>query len=303
MDWDDLRFVLAVSRTGSALGAARALGVNQTTVARRIAHIEETIGADLFERRQGGYCATTLGREVAATAERIEAHIQALEDDIAAGQRKLSGVVRLTMSERLARSVVTPSLVSFQKLHPGVRIEMITEDRRLDVARGEADVALRAGSRPDGAGIVIRKLPPVSWSVYCSRGYAVERGVPETRADLACHSIIGMDGPMGRLPGPLWLFEAAPNADIRFRSNSLTNLVSNLCAGLGVAMLPCIVGDNEPDLVRCMPPPPELAAEMWLIVREDLRSAPHVRAFADFLTAYIHSIRDKFAGQPANRPS
>ena len=297
MDWDDLRFVLAASRTGSALGAARALGVNQTTVTRRIAHIEETIGGDLFERRQSGYDATALGRDVAATAERIEAHIRALEDNIAAGQRKLSGVVRLTMSERLARSVVTPSLLSFQRRHPGVRIEMITEDRRLDVARGEADIALRAGSRPEGAGIVIRKLPSVSWSVYCSRSYAAERGVPATRADLGHHRIIGMDGPMGQLPGPLWLLEAVPNADIRFRSNSLTNLVSNLCAGLGVATLPCIVGDSESDLVRCMPPPPELDAEMWLIVREDLRSAPHVRAFADFLADYVHSIRDKFAGR------
>ena len=255
MDWDDLRYVLAASRTGSALAAARALGVNQTTVARRIAHIEETIGADLFERKQSGYGATALGRDVAATAERIEAHIQALEDSVAAMQRNLSGVVRVTMSERLARSVLAPSLLSFQKLHPGVRIEMIAEDRRLDIARGEADVALRAGSRPEGAGIVIRKLPPVSWSVYCSRGYAAERGAPATRADLARHSIVGMDGSMGRLPGPLWLLEAVPNADIRFRSNNLTNLVSNLCAGLGVAMLPCIVGDSEPELVRCMPAP------------------------------------------------
>lgn len=298
MDWDDLRFVLATFRTGSALGAARALGVNQTTVVRRIAHIEETIGADLFERKQSGYDATALGRDVAATAELIEAHVQALEDAIAAGHRKLTGVVRLTMSERLARSVLAPSLLSFQTLHPGVRIELITEDRRLDIARGEADVALRAGSHPEGAGIVIRKLPSLAWSVYCSHAYAAKRGAPATRAELAGHSVVGMDGPMGQLPGPLWLLEAAPKADIRVRSNSLTNLVSNLCAGLGVATLPCIVGDSEPHLVRCMPPPPELAAEMWLIVREDLRAAAHVRAFADFFTAYIHSIRDKFAGHP-----
>jgi len=297
MDWDDLRFVLAASRAGSALGAARALGVNQTTVSRRIARIEETIGADLFERRQQGYGVTALGREVAASAERIEAHIKALEDDIAAGRRKLSGVVRLTTSERLARSVVTPSLPSFQNLHPGVRIEMIAEDRRLDVAHGEADVALRVGSRPEGAGIVIRKLPPAAWSVYCSRAYARDCGAPATRADLARHSIIGMDGPIARQPAPLWLLEAAPNADIRFRCNSLTNLVSHLSAGLGVGMLPCVVGDSEPDLFRCLPPPPELDAEMWLIVREDLRSAPHVRAFADFLVDYVHSIRDTFAGR------
>ena len=209
MDWDDLRFVLATSRTGSALGAAQR-SLNQTTVVRRIAHIEKTIGADLFERKQSGYDATALGHDVAATAELIEAHIQSLQIAIAAGQRKLTGVVRLTMSERLARSVLAPSLLSFQTLHPGVRIELITEDRRLDIARGEADVALRAGSHPEGVGIVIRKLPPVAWSVYCSHGYAAKRGAPATHADLAHHSIIGMDGPMEQLPGPLWLLEAAP---------------------------------------------------------------------------------------------
>jgi DNA-binding transcriptional LysR family regulator len=301
MDWDDLRFVLAVRRAGSALAAAQALGVNQSTVMRRIDHIEETLGIALFERKQSGYRATAQGIAVAETAACVEAAIGDLRRAIAAEQRTLAGTVRFTTSETLANHVVTPFLPLFQKTHPNVRIELFADDRRLDLARGEADVALRAGSRPDGARIVMRRMPDAAWSVYCSKAYADEHGAPASRADIVRHAILGMEGQMATLPGPRWIAEAAPNAEIRFRSNSLVNLVSNLRAGLGVASLPCFVGDAEPELVRCFPPPPELNSEMWLIVREDLRSVPHIRAFADFLAAYLLSIRARMAGAEGAR--
>ncbi len=303
MDWDDLRFVLAVTRKQSALGAASALGVNQTTVTRRIAQIEKTIGAPLFERLQSGYRPTALGTSVAAAAERIEAEVRTLENTLAAARRQLSGVVRLTTSETIANLIVAPCLHGFHRLHPGIRIELILDDRRLDIAAGEADIAFRAGSRPEGGGIVARRMPNAGWSVYCGRAYASEHGMPLSREDLASHAIVGMEGQMARLPGPLWIDRAAPGAEIRFRSNSLTNLVSNLRAGLGVATLPCVVGDCDPGLVRCFPPPPELDSEMWLIVREDLRSAPHVRAFADFLAAHVMSVRTQLTGRNESAPA
>ena len=111
----------------------------------------------------------------------------------------------------------------------------------------------------------------------------VEHGAPASREEIARHEIIGMDGRMALLPGPQWLKAAAPNNESCFSSNSLMNLVYNFRAGLGVATLPCIIGDAEPDLMRCFAPPPELLSEFWLIVREGVKSAPHVRAFADFL--------------------
>lgn len=296
IDWGDLRFVLAVVRAGAALPAARTLGVNQTTVMRRVTQLEDTIGADLFERRQSGYAPTPLALRIAETAERIENEIAKLERDMQTEQRVLSGVVRVTTSELLANRMITPSLQAFYKQHPAVRIELNADDRRLDIATGEADVALRAGSRPEGSGIVARRLPDAGWSVYCGKSYAAENGFPKSPEEIDGHAIIGMDGRMAELPGPIWLRSHAPNAVIRFRSNSLTNLVSNLRAGLGLGTLPCFVGDLEPDLVRCMPPVPELVSEMWLIIREDLRAVPHVRAFADFLAAYVHSIRADLAG-------
>lgn len=297
IDWGDLRFVLAVVRAGAALPAARSLGVNQTTVMRRITQFEEALGAELFERKQSGYAPTPLALRIAEAAERIENEVAKLERDMQSEQRVLSGAVRVTTSELLANRMITPCLQAFYKEHPAVRIELIADDRRLDIATGEADVALRAGSRPEGAGIVARRLPDAGWSIYCGKSYAAEHGCPCRPEEIDGHAIIGMDGRTAELPGPIWLRKWAPNAVIRFRSNSLTNLVSNLRAGLGLGALPCFVGDIEPELVRCMPPVKELESEMWLIVREDLRTVPHVRAFADFLAAYVHSIRADLAGQ------
>jgi DNA-binding transcriptional LysR family regulator len=296
MDWDDLRFVLAVRRAGSALGAAKELCVNQSTVVRRIAQIEERLGLDLFERKQSGYVVTCHGIAAADAAERIEAEVRALEHELNAAKRGAAKIVRLTTSEALAYRAVAPFLREFQKLHPDVRIELITDDRRLDLARGEADVALRGGSTPEGAGIVARRLPQTAWALYCSQGYAAEHGAPASREEIARHEIIGMDGRMALLPGPQWLKAAAPNNECRFSSNSLMNLLYNLRAGLGVATLPCMIGDAEPDLMRCFPPPPELLSEFWLIVREEVKSAPHVRAFADFLAERLYEARPNLHG-------
>lgn len=309
MDWDDLRYVLAVARAGSALRGAELLGVNHTTVLRRLDALEAQLGVPLFERSHAGRTLTDAGRRAAEAAERMDEEADSLVKALAAQRRALAGSVRLTTSETLANRLVAPCLGAFQASHPGVCIELITADERLDVARGEADVALRASSRPDGAGIVARRLPDTPWTIYCSRSYAAERGIPACREEIPGHDIVGMEGRMGSLAGWLWLAASAPNAQIRFRSNSLTNLVSNLKAGLGLGALPTVIGDVEPDLVRCLPPPPEICSEMWLIVREEAKAQPHVRVFTDFLADHIRTTLNEAnrleaeAGRPKPRPS
>jgi DNA-binding transcriptional LysR family regulator len=297
IDWDDLRFVLAVARAGSALRAAKALNVNQTTVTRRIAHIEAAIGADLFETRQNGQVLTALGRIVASGAERVEAEVLAVRSAIDAQQRMLSGSVRFTSSEAYANAIVAPFLRSFRQQYPGVTVEVITDDRRLDVSRGEADVALRASSRPEGGGVVAQRLPDAGWSVYCSRSYAEEHGMPSEADRFAGHHIVLVEGSMARLPAYAWLVRMAQNPTVSARSNSLTGVLSAVKGGLGIGMLPCFVGDAEVDLRRCLPPIRELDAEVWLIVREDVRQAAHVRAFVDCLAAHMAALRAQHAGR------
>lgn len=307
IDWGDLRFVLAIARAGSALRAAKALGVNQTTVTRRMADLEAAIGAELFERRQSGYHLTPLGQRVAQAAAAIEDQVKALESAIRAEQRTLSGRVRVTAPEILANVLITPWLRSFRKEHPAITVELIADERYLDLARGEADVALRGTIRQkeplQGTGIVARKLADVGWSVYCSRAYAEENGVPRTLEALDGHAVVALDESMAHLPGPRLLARLAAHSRISARSNSLNNLVLTLRAGLGIATLPCIAGDAEPELVRCLPPIPELEADLFLVVREEVKSAAHVRAFAEALAAHVKENRARLAGDRANGES
>ena len=292
MQWDDLRYVLAVARTGSALRAARSLGVDQTTVLRKLDLLETTLGTSLFERRKSGQTPTPAGKLVAETAERMEKEARSLENALATRRRIVGGAVRLTTSDGLAARFVTPCMRAFQALYPGVSVELIATDERLDIAAGEADVALRGSSHPEGAGIVAQRMPDILWTIYCGPAYAAERGIPDSREALRGHEIVGFEGRLTRLPGWRWLAEAVPDAIVRFRSSSFVSMASNLKAGLGVGPLPTIIGDAESNLVRCFPPPPELRDELWLIVREELKNEPHVRAFADFLASYV---RDAFA--------
>jgi len=289
MQWDDLRYVLAVARAGSALRAAGALGVNQTTVLRRLDALETALGVALFERSTSGHVLTRAGRIVADAAERIDEHARSLESTLAAQRRTVAGSVRFTTSEVLAGRLITPCMRAFHGLYPAIPVEIIATDDRLDIARGEADVALRAGARPEGAGIVAQRLPDLDWTVYCSRGYAAERGLPDTRDALRGHDVVGLEGRMGQLPGWRWLAAATPGSAVPVRSNSFVSLVSNLKAGLGLGALPTIIGDAEPELVRCLPPPPEIKAELWLIVREEQKAEPHVRAFTEFIANYVRA--------------
>lgn len=297
--WDDLRYVLAVARAGSALGAARALKVDQTTVSRRLAQIDAVIGATLFETRQKGQFLTPLGQSVVASAEQMEREVLALESAIIAQQRTLAGVVRFTSSELLANYTIAPFLRTFRKQNPGIVIELNADDRMFDVGRGEADVAIRAGVPPEGRGVVARRLPNGAWATYCSKHYANGHGRAAELEDLNSHTLVGFDGPMAQIPAALWLDRQAPDAIFGTRSNSLTNHLSAVKAGLGIGVLPCFVGDADVDLVRCSALIEEAEAEMWLIVRDEIKKAPHVRVFVDSLTAHILSLRRLFAGSPS----
>lgn len=287
MDWDDLRYVLAVARAGSALRAGQTLGVNQTTVLRRLANLEADVGAALFERQRGGQTLTELGRLAVEAAEQMEAKAEGFRVALAARQRAPARTIRLTTSEALANRLVAPCMKAFRRLHPDISIELLTAVERLDVARGDADVALRSGSRPEGAGIVARRLPDVEWTLYCSRGFATEHGAPASPEEIGGRDVVALGRAGVDLPASAWLQARAPDAPVQVRSNSLVSLVGNLKAGLGLGMLPTMIGEAEPDLVRCFPPPRDLASEMWLIVREDLKAEPHVRAFTEFLTRHI----------------
>jgi DNA-binding transcriptional LysR family regulator len=250
----------------------------------------------LLERRQRGHGLTALGERLAVVAERLEEEIVALENAIGGERRRLTQSVRLTTSEALANSIVAPFLKRLRQRHPRITLELVVGDRRFDVAGGEADLAVRGGSRPTGTGIVARRLPDVAWAVYCGTSYGQEHGVPDTVAALNDHLVVGPEGAMATFPGAIWLGRVASRAKISTRSNSLTNLAQAVKAGLGVAVLPCILADSDAAFVRCTAPIAELDAELWLIVRQAAKRVPHVRAVADLLVEHVEGMRADLAG-------
>jgi DNA-binding transcriptional LysR family regulator len=192
-----------------------------------------------------------------------------------------------------------PALSEFRRLYPQIRVDLVVDERRLDLVRGAADVALRSGSRPTEAGLVGRRLPDLAWAAYCSRDYAERHGCPDSVESLNRHVVIGAEGPIESLPGWVWLSKAAPDAEIAARSSSVTNMHSAVRAGLGVTVLPCILADSDPALVRCLGPILGAQSEVWLLTRDDLRDVARVRAFVDFLAAYIAKLRSPLGSEPA----
>ncbi|HEY2356961.1 MAG TPA: LysR family transcriptional regulator [Phenylobacterium sp.] len=286
-DWNDLKAFLAVARGGSTLAASKALDVNQTTVARRIEALESTLALKLFERGQTGSRLTEAGRDLVAEAENVERAAKGFESRAQAHQRGMAGTLRLTCIEMMANMALTPAIAEFRRLYPEVQIDLIVTDQQLDIEAGEADLAIRSGTALPVSSLVARKLAEYPFRLYCSRDYAARKGHPVTLGELADHDLIGGDAGLERLPGIVWMFEAAGGKPPASRSNSLTNMVHAVSAGLGIAPLPCIIGDADPNLLRCSGLIDVAMAGAWIVIRRELKDTPRVRAFIDFLVPYM----------------
>jgi DNA-binding transcriptional LysR family regulator len=295
-DWNDLRYFIAVARHRSTVAAARALKMNQSTVQRRLAELERRLGRKLVKRTPTGYRLTELGQEMLADAERVEQAVHAFEERLEAAKRDAVGVIRVTCPEPLVFRITQSSLLErFQARHPGLRVEFVMSDKYLDLAKGEADVALRSGDTEDGE-LVGRKLADSLWAVYASRKYVEQHGRPESIADLERHALVGFDETMANHRAAKWLREVAPNARIVARNNSVLGLVYAVKSGVGIAPLPTALGDAEADLVRVLGPIPELARIWRLLAHPDVRRTPRVSAFFDFMVAEVEALKPILTG-------
>lgn len=299
-DWNDLRCFLAVAREGSTLAAARILDLNQTTVARRIEALEQALEVKLFERDRMGSRLTEAGRSLLSAAERVETEAATVATIAAQAARERKGVLRVTTNETLANALLTPCLGEFAAIYTDVQIDLVVTDKRLDVMRGEADVALRsAWVWPTEPTLVCRKLADTAWTFYCSRGYAERRGIPASPEALKDHALLGGEGGLGETRPMRWMAIHAPAASVQLRSSSISNQVVAIKAGLGVGPLPVLEGDSHAELVRCFPPLPEFDGDLLLITRADLRNVPRVRAFTDFIAARVMATRRQLDGRAA----
>lgn len=282
-DWNDLRYFLAVAEHGSTLAAGRALRVSQTTVARRIAALEAVVGLTLFDRRQAGYAPTPAGFALLGPAREVERAVIRFGEAAAAAARDVSGTVRLTTVDVLAAALLTPMLLELHDLHPHVRIEIDTEQAMRDLGAGEADIALRATVQAQPAGTVGRRLCRDDWTFYCSREYAARHGIPRSREQFKDHPLIGGGGGGLWRAYSAWIQELGLDEQVAMHQPTSTGLLSAVRSGFGLAVLPCIVGDGEPDLVRCIPPRDDNDRWLWLLTHDRVRHTPRVRVVIDFL--------------------
>ena len=283
MDWNDLRYFLAVADHGSTLAAGRALRVSQTTVARRVGALEESLGLLLFEKRQAGYTLTPAGEELVERARNVEAATEGFAEASAALARDTSGVVRITTQEIFANTLLGPMLRELHELHPDIVIEIDTRQELLDLGEGEADIGLRSTASEQPAGVVGRSLCIDDWTLYCSRDYADRHGVPRNRDDLKRHSIIGGGGGKLWLHYEAWLKSLGLEGQVAMHHATSTGVLSAIRSGFGIAVLPCIVADAEPDLIQCVPPRDDHNRSLWLLTHERVRHTPRVRLVIDFL--------------------
>ena len=288
--WDDLRYFLAFARAGGMLAAAKTLGVNQSTVQRRITELQECVGHGLVERHHGSYRLTALGEQLRPAAEGVETAVAAFERHLAACDKGLAGTVRVTCGSGIANRLQrTPLIDAFHARYPGLRVELVASDRFLDLSKGEADIAIRLGEPKDEA-LVGRKIADASWSVYASRTYLERHGRPHNVEDLNCHLIVGCDGPIANYPGARWLRTAAPQATVTIRSDHWQGVMLALKAGAGLVALPHWQGDSESELVRVIEDT-GLVLPYYLLMHRDMQHTPRVRAFADFVSSEIKSFR------------
>lgn len=283
LDWNDLRYFLGVAEHGSTLAAGRKLRVSQTTVARRIAALEEALGLPLFERRQAGYALTPAGEGLLDRARQVGSAASAFAEAAAAEKRDTSGTVRITTQEIFAVTLLAPMLRELHERHPEIMIELDDSQDFRDLGEGEADIALRSAYGDLGTGIVGRRLGPDDWTLYCSRDYAAQHGVPATRAELRKHAFIGGGGPKLWRAYSAWLHDLGLDDRIIMHHASAMGMMSAIRSGLGIAVLPCIIADAEPDLIQCVPPKDDHGRSMWLVTHERVRHTPRVRAVIDFL--------------------
>jgi DNA-binding transcriptional LysR family regulator len=288
-DWNDLRFFLAVARDGSTLAASRSLNVSQATVSRRISAFEDELGMELFARHASGYVLTARGEALLPLAEGVEAEVARFAAGLAAETRRLSGAVRLTTVESAISAWVIPALAALRESHPGIEVEVIGTDINLDLAHGEADIAIRFGSRPEGDTLIVRRLTELEETVYASRALVTQIGRPASLAELARYPLVadGIDR-ASRFTG--WLGREVPDGRIVQRVNSIAGILASVKSGIGAALLPCIIGDDVRSLVRLMPPIPELTTDCWLATTEQARRQPHVRSVIDAVVANIELV-------------
>ena len=284
LDWYDLRFVLAAARCQSLAGAARQLGVNESTVGRRIARIEQRLASRLFERSAGVLHVTEAGAAVVASAERVELEVQHMAASMSGADKLAAGVVRLTSVPMIVNRVLVPALPRLLGCHPGLRVDLIAEPRAMSLTKREADLALRLARPQKEMRAVARRVGQVDHAVYAAMGTAQDQ-LPWVTYD---------DG-MADLPQRQWIAKQISRGDGAspiMTANDAEAIFQAVRAGLGKSLLPIAIADRDGDLVRLGARSVVLSRELWLVVHPDLRHLTRIRVVMDWVAKSVAGLAE-----------
>jgi DNA-binding transcriptional LysR family regulator len=278
--WDDFRFLLALRRTGSLGAAARSLKIDTSTVSRRIASLEAALGIQLVVRTPDGVKFNEAGVLASEAAEAVDGTLRALEARIGGADQRPQGVVRVSVTDGFA-SLVFEGLAALRAREPGICVELVVSTGRADLARGEADIAIRLFRETSGD-LVARKVATLAWSLYAGASYVERRGGGPRPDEVASCDVVAFAEAAGRSPGARWLETHAPGAKVAFRANSVSAAVQAVRAGLGLSVLPCFMADREPSLQR-LTPEVLCETEAFLVVHPSVKEIARVRTVLDAL--------------------
>lgn len=294
-DWNDLRAFLAVARTGRLTTAAGKVGMDHSTVGRRIAALEAGLGARLFDRSPQGYALTAHGERLMPTAEKMESLSIQAADDLGEADQSLIGAVRIGAPEGFGSYVLAPLMAKLADRHPQLQIQLVAISGVLSLSKREADIAVTLSAPREGR-MVARKLTDYGLSLYAAPSYLDARPPIRTRADMADHRFIGYIGDL--LYAPELDYMEAPDVDIHVTLQS-SNLIAQLqaaIAGAGLCVLPDFIAARETGLVRVLPDDVHLVRSLWLVTHADLKSLARIRVVNDMIVQAVKADRAMFTG-------
>jgi len=291
MEWNDLNLILAVGRAGTLAGAARLLGMNHSTVFRRLNNIEQRLGVRLFDRFPSGYVQTEAGEAAIRSAEIIEDQIHDLSRELVGKDLRLQGKIRVTAPEGIAQRILGAHLTRFSELHPDIQIDLIALNGDLQLSRREADLAVRVTTQPPESAIG-KRVCDFQFSLYATRAYLQKHA----RSTAPEYDWVQTYESRDWFTPAVWkkVGRVTPNAV--FTSNSIMAVLNAAKAGQGVAPLPCFLADSEKKLVRVIPPPKEMRMELWLLMHSDLRHTARVKVLLQYLYSELSRQKDQFTG-------
>ncbi len=294
-DWDDLRFFLAVARSGRLTSAARRLGADHATVSRRISSLEASLKAKLFERRPQGYALTLHGERLLARAESMETDALSIQSEIGGADMALSGVVRVGAPEGVGSAFLAPRLGRFMAASPGLELQLVAVPRLVSLSKREADIAITLAPPKEGK-IVARKLIDYRLGLFAAPSYLASAPRLDTPDDLHAHAVIGYIDDLIFTPELDYLDEVSRGLRARLQSSSLNAQHAMTAAGAGICVLPLFMAGQDERLVRLFPDQVTVERSFWLVVHADLKDVARVRTTVDFLVREAKVSRALFQG-------